>query len=229
MSNKGNNRHIKRLAASKYMKIERKTSAYVVKPAPGRHFGDLSIAITTVLKEKLNVARNSNESRALLKAGKIFVNGKVVKEEKYPVGFNDIIHLKDSDEHYRIGVGRYGVFSIEKIDKKKGAEEIAYKVVGKYVTKKGKQMIRLHNGNILPAEKNVKVNDSVTLSGNKIKGIIKLEPGAKCVVYKGVHAPAHGSIKSLKPGTMVRDATAEIDAGKERFETTIENIIAVGA
>ncbi len=228
MSNKGNNRHVKRLAASKYMGIERKTSAYVVKPAPGRHTLDANIAITTVLKEKLHVAGNSKESRTLLKAGKIFVNGKVVKEEKYPVGFGDVIFLKPSDSHYKVGVGRYGTFNIEKVAKK-DAEEITCKVIGKYVSKGGKLMMRLHTGAIMPAEKSVNVNDSVTLLGDKVKSVIKLAPGTKCIVYKGVHAPIHGSIKSIKHGSMVRDATAEIESGKERFETTVDNIIAVGA
>ncbi len=228
MSNKGNSRHVKRLAASRYMGIERKTSAYVVKPKPGRHGGESSIAITTVLREKLHVADNASEAKALLKAGKIFVNGSVVKEEKYPVGFWDIIFLKPSESYYKIGIGRHGIFTIEKATKK-DSDERTRKVIGKFVAKKGKIMIRLHNGNVIPAPKDVSVNDSVIVSGDKVKEVIKLAPGAKCLVYKGIHAPMQGSIKAIKKGTMVRDALAEVESGKESFETTLENVIAVGA
>ena len=37
MGSKGNNRHIKSLAAPRYLHIERKVNAYVLKPNAGRH------------------------------------------------------------------------------------------------------------------------------------------------------------------------------------------------
>jgi ribosomal protein S4E len=53
MASKGNTRHIRRLASTRYMKIERKSSKYVAKPMAGRHNSKSNIALTTVLKEKM--------------------------------------------------------------------------------------------------------------------------------------------------------------------------------
>ena len=86
MGSKGNNRHVKRLAAPKYLHIGRKVNAYVTKPNPGRHTLDSSIAISTVLKEKLGVASSAREARRILKSSSVEVNGKVVRDSRYPLG-----------------------------------------------------------------------------------------------------------------------------------------------
>ncbi len=45
MGSKGNDRHIKRLASPRYLHIERKVSAYVIKPDAGRHTLESSMAL----------------------------------------------------------------------------------------------------------------------------------------------------------------------------------------
>ena len=229
MSGKGNNRHIKRLAASRYIKVSKKTSAYVAKPLPGRHSGDSSIALVTVIKEKLGLASTSRETRRIMRAGNIIVNGKEIKEEKYPVGYSDTIHMKGSGETFVVGVGRHGTFSVEKASK-----EIAqpFKVIGKYKARKGKDMIRLHDGRTMAAVAGVSVNDSVVLGADmSVKEVLKFKEGAKCAVYKGVHAPSTGKITEISAGTSVREQSVHIkvdESGKD-FETVSRNVIVIGA
>ncbi len=228
MSNKGNNRHIKRLASSRYMAIERKKNKYLINPDPGRFGGESCIAIATVLKEKLGVADNSRETRYMLRSGKVMVNGDVVKEEKYPVGLSDVISLKGSDEAYSIGIGKYGSIKIEKAD---GVAKKEVKVVGKYLSKGRKEMIRLYNGDVMGAGgKAVNINDSVVLEGKKIVDVLKLDNGSKCVVIKGRHAPAKGTIRKIIKGTMLRASSVEIEPEHgEKFETVLENIMVVSS
>ncbi|MGB9732775.1 MAG: S4 domain-containing protein [Candidatus Micrarchaeia archaeon] len=228
MSKKGGSSHIKRLAASKYLKINRKASKFVTKPNPGRHSLDLSIALITFLKEKL-ASLSAKEAKKIIANGHIAVNGKVVKEPKFPLGFGDVVYIKPEDAYYRITVGKYGVISFEKISKEE-ANKFILKVIGKFTAKKGKIMIRLHNGSIIEGKNDIKVNDSVVLSNGKIEKVLKFEEGARCMVYKGIHAPETGKISKISKGNMLMRGHVEIKPDKgESFETVAENIIVVGA
>lgn len=226
MGNKGNNRHIKRIASDNYVHVERKVKKYVVKPDAGRHTGNSSIALITVLKEKLFLAKNSFEARRAIKSGEIQVNGKVVKQERYPLGFGDIIHVVPAKSEYIVTVAKYGHVDVKKMEHKTDAMPL--KVIGKYIASGKKIMIRLHDGTTVPGSNDLKVNDSVTLENGKVSKHMKLEKGAKCLVVKGLHASESGTIKEIKPGTATRPATVEIEAGKGMTETLLENILVTG-
>ncbi len=226
MGSKGNNRHIKRLAAPKYLNVERKTDAYVLKQNPGRHTLQDSIAISTVIKEKLGIAQTSEESKRILKAGSVEINGKLVKDPRYPVGFGDRIFFKPSGQTYAIGVGSKGVIKLVKSEKE---EEQPLKVTGKYIAKANKEMIRLYNGVTLTSEKGISVNDSVILKEGKVSKVLKLEKGARCLVVKGVHASLEGTIADIKKGTALRSATVEIHGQNGNTETLLDNIVVTGA
>ncbi len=227
MGSKGNNRHVKRLAAPKYLHIGRKVNAYVTKPNPGRHTLDSSIAISTVLKEKLGVASSAREARRILKSSSVEVNGKVVRDSRYPLGFGDVIHFKPSKETFTIGVGNRGAVKVEKLEGKEHAR--VFKVIGKYLAKGNKEMIRLHDGTVMASSKGVNVNDSVHLKEGKVHDVIKLQKGARCLVINGLHATESGTISEIKTGTALRRATVAIDGDKGRTETLLDNIMVVGA
>lgn len=227
MGSKGNSRHIKRLAAPRYLHIERKVNAYVVKPNPGRHTAGSSIALATVLKEKLGSASSTKEAKRAVKAGHIEVNGKVVKDWRYPLGFGDMIHFKPGKEYFEVGVGKKGTVSVEKHDGRE--REHVLKVIGKYIARGNREMIRLYDGSVMPSANGVRVNDSVAVKGGKVHSVIKLEKGAKCLVIKGVHASERGTVSAIKPGTALRSATVEIEGGSGKTETLLDNVMVVGA
>ena len=225
MANKGSNKHIKRLASGNYIRVSRKTSAYVTKPMPGRHPLEVSISIGTVLREKLHAAATLHEVELMLQQGFVKVNGKEIKTHKYPVGFGDIITLEPSKETYSVTVAKHGAFAAEKTDIKK---ERIYKVLGKYVAKKGKVMIRLDNGDIMDAPKGVNVNDSISIKDGKHSNTIKMEAGKKCFVVKGAHSSESGTIKVINQGTATRAALVSITGKAGEFETLLENIMVTG-
>ncbi len=227
MGSKGNSRHIKRLAAPKYFSIARKEKKFITKPNPGRYTLDSSIALITVISDKLGIAKNAKEAKAIIHSGSIEVNGKVVKEIKYPIGLGDVIYVKGYDSYYLVKPGLKGAFKIEKTTKE---EAFSYpkKVVGKYLAKKGKVMAWLHDGSTMSVDGiDVKVNDSVVISNNKITKVIKFEKGGKCEVIKGIHAPQSGTIVEIKQGTASRGMLVEISGPEGNFETVVENIMMV--
>jgi ribosomal protein S4E len=224
MSRKGNSRHINRFAASKYLKINRKVSQYVAKPDAGRYTLGNSMALITLLKEKLGVSTNSKEARYLIKGGNISVNGKTVRIERYPVGFGDIITIVPINKSYRIGVAKKGVISTEEHAKEKGR---TMKVIGKYVGSKNTTMLRLYDGTVVKGKEGVKVNDSVVLDGNAIKSIIKMQKGAKCYVIKGTHASESGIILDIISGTATRAPIVQVE-GASKFQTLLDNVMVTG-
>ncbi len=227
MGSKGNNRHTKRLAAQRYLHIERKVHAYVLKPDSGRHTLGSSIALATVLKEKLGVVGNTREAKHAIMSGSIEVNGKPVRSIRYPLGFGDTVRIKPSGESYAIGVGRKGVVSVNKAQGGDSSGQ-TFKVVGKYTTGGNKEMLRLHSGTIINSVKDARVNDSVTVKGGKIEAVLRLEKGARCLVIKGVHASEKGVISGIKNGTALRSATVEIEGDGGKTETLLDNVMIVG-
>lgn len=223
MGNKGNKRHIKRLASSKYMKIWRKRSKYVAKPTPGRHDINHSITLLTVIKEKLFLAASSKEARAIIKSGKVEVNGRPVREERYPIGFADVIHLIPNNVYYTVSVGREGAFQIEE---SKDGKPMPLKVVGKYIVEGGKTMLRLHDGRIVGAEKEVNVNDSIELGRGAFE-VIKLESGRRCLVIGGTHSSERGTIKEIIRGSATSDTTVKVEGREGTFETLLDNIMVI--
>ena len=227
MAGKGTKRHMKRLASPNYMKLQKKVAKFVTKPNPGRHTLKSSLALSTFIKEKLMLARSTREAEKAIKARRIEVNGGVITDPRYPIGFGDIVKIVPSNEKYEIVAGKYGAFEARKGENKEMKRTL--KVIGKYLGKKGKIMIRLNNGDIFPAEKEVKVNDSVVVDGKKISSVIKFEKGAKCLVVKGIHAPESGVIKQIEQSTAQREATVHIQSGSGEFQTLVKNVMAVGA
>jgi small subunit ribosomal protein S4e len=226
MASKGSSRHIKRLAVGQYPKVSRKTSTYLAKPRPGRHNLENSVALLVVLRDKLGIAANSKEAKRIVVTGQIEVNGAKVLDEKYPVGFGDVIRLKPTGEAYHVGVGKKGAISVEKAGKEAAR---TLKVIGKYAAKGNIVMARLLDGTILEAGKDVKVNDSVVLDKGAIKKTLKFEEGAKCLVIRGTHSAETGTIKEISKGTAVRAQTVKVESGSSAFETLADNIMIVGA
>jgi small subunit ribosomal protein S4e len=225
MGRKGNSRHISRLASSRYVHVMKKTSAYVSKQRPGRHTLATSIALITVLKEKINLVKNSAEARSVIKKGAIKVNGKVVKDERYPVGFGDIIDVEPSKETFAVDVAKHGVVKVEKAA---AQNERTLKVIGKYVAKGNKIMIRLHDGTTMNGNKEVKVNDSVEVKNGKIEKVLRFEKGANCYVVHGEHASENGILKEIKAGTATRVPTVEVESAGKKFETLVGNVMVIG-
>ncbi len=225
MASKGNTRHIRRLAATRYMKIGRKISKYVAKPLAGRHNSGSNIALVTVLKEKVMEA-TTHEIRFVMNKGEVEVNGKAVREERYPVGFGDVIHLKPTAESYKVVSGKGGTFALEKAEH--GKHKQAFKVIGKYTTRKGGVEIRLHDGRTVKADNKVRVNDSVVLGKNGVEKVIGLGAGAYCYVISGTHASESGRIKEITKGTMLRNPSVRIEGSSGEFETLVRNIMVTG-
>ncbi|MDE1871292.1 MAG: hypothetical protein KGI06_03565 [Candidatus Micrarchaeota archaeon] len=222
MAKKGSSSHIKRLDAPKYFAIHRKEHKYVIKQNPGRHTLMKSVALS-LLVNKMELAGTRSESNRIIGEGNISVNGKQVREPKFPVGLNDVISAAEST--YMIGIDRKGHVQLEKMDKPKAQ---VYKVIGKYMSKGKQIMLRLHDGKSIKGSADAKVNDSVMLSNGGISKVMKLGIGSRCEVIDGVHVGTIGTIKGISEGNMHKQKSVSVEPQSgEQFETLVKNIIIV--
>jgi small subunit ribosomal protein S4e len=222
MANKGSSGYIKRLNAPKYFAIHRKEFAYVIKQNPGRHTLQKSLALT-VLLNKMDLAETRSDANRIIKSGLVNVNGKIIKEPRFPVGLNDAVTV--GTESYVIGINERGQIQVSKREK---AKEQVYKVIGKYKDKKNQLMLRLHDGSAVKGRQDINVYDSVVLSEYKISKLIKLGSGSKCEIIDGVHVGTFGTIKEIKAGNMHKEKSVTVEPHKgEKFETLVRNIIVV--
>ncbi|MDE1811163.1 MAG: hypothetical protein KGH66_03915 [Candidatus Micrarchaeota archaeon] len=227
MANKGKSRHIKGLNAPKYFAIHRKEHKYIIKQDAGRHTLARSVALSLIVR-KIKVADNSGDARTIIKTGNIMVNGKAVKEPKYPVGLSDTIQVKGGKGHYRIGINRLAKISIDEATKG-DADSRLCRVIGKYKAEGNTLMLRLHDGSIVKGGKEARVNDSVILDQKgRISKIVKLDIGSQCSVIDGVHVGTSGTVKELKEGNMHKDKSAIIEGKDGKFETLVKNIMVTG-
>lgn len=223
MANKGGSGYIKRLNAPKYFAIHRKEFAYVIRQNPGRHTLQKSLALT-VLLNKLDLAETRTEANTIIKSGLVSVNGKVVKEPKFPVGLSDAIAV--GSETYIVGINERGQIHMDK--KGKGQKDQVYKVIGKYKDKKNRLMLMLHDGSIVNGKAEINVYDSVVLSDSGVSKVVKLGPGSKCEVIDGVHVGVLGTVKEINKGNMHKEKSVIVEPHKgEKFETLVKNIIVV--
>jgi small subunit ribosomal protein S4e len=221
MANKGNSGHIKRLNAPRYFAIHRKEHKYSIKQNPGRHSLDKSVALTLLIG-KLGLASTRRDADRIIKGGMVSVNGKAVKDPKYPIGLHDVLAV--GSEKFMISINHKGQINPRKNEK----ESQVYKIVGKYKYTKGKVMLRLHDGTTLNGSADANVNDSVKLSDGKLSKLIKLGAGAKCEVIDGVHMGRNGTVKSISEGSMHRTKSVLVEEQNgTKFETLVKNIIVV--
>ena len=214
--------HLKRLVAPKTWKIHRKEQKFIKKPNPGGHKLENCLALGVVLRDMLEYAKNMSESKKILNARKITVNGKVRTDVKYPLGLMDLLQIKDTKEDFLVILGEKGRITLKKVEKTEGR---TCRIENKTKIKGGKIQLNLWGGaNILVDKDDYKTGDSVELGiDGRIKGKLERKAGAKCTVIGGKHIGKTFEIKSIDKKT--EDAVLKGVKGEAR--TRLSNIYVI--
>lgn len=213
--------HIKRIKAPKTWNIHRKgKKRFVTKPYPGCQPLDLTLSINTFLKDVLHISETTKETKYLLKKGSVKVNGILCYDDKFPVGFLDVVTI--ADKNYLCTINERNSLSSKEIE----GDDILLRIKGKTLLKKGLVQLNSLNGiNVLIDAKDsskYKKGDSVLLSikDKKVKDHFKREEGCFVFVYKGRHVGIHGTIESITKG-VVKIKHADDSYVETRPERTI--------
>ncbi len=197
MANMGSRKHLKRYKAPKTWPIHPKEDTWTVKPAAGSHSIDDSLSLTLIIRDILGLADNSREAKRIINSGNVLIDGRVVKDYKFPVGLMDIIEIPKTGEVYRVLLDKKGRLQLKQIEDNTSK---LCKIVNKSTIKGGKTQLNLHDGkNVIVDEDTYSVGDVLVLSipDNEILDSFPLEEDATILVTGGKHTGEIGSINEI--------------------------------
>ena len=193
-------RHLKRYFAPKTWKIKRKGIVFVTKPSPGPHNMGMSLPLNVILRDILNYANNSRETKFLVANKNIMVDGTRRKDYKFPVGLFDVLSLKEIDEHFRVILDKKGILDLIKIGKKESTVKPC-KITGKSAVK-GKIQLNLYDGrNLIMGKSDYKIGDTILVNFGKknleVKEHIKLDKNIQIYLTGGKHIGQTGKVQDI--------------------------------
>jgi len=240
LGKKGGSTTLKRKPAPKIWPIHRKEFVWTVKPVPGPHSLEKCLPLTIVLREILGFAKTRREAKIIASQGKVYVDGRVRREDKFPVGLMDVVSFPDIDKHFRVLPSHKGLI-LHPISK----EETTFKlcrIENKTTVKNGHIQLNLHDGsNVLikvadpknPQEDVYETFDTVQLSlpDRQIIGHIKMKEKDFVLVTGGKNMGKYGRIVDIEEakGKKRKDAIVTIEDEKgNRSQTILDFVFAIG-
>ncbi|MEM3030708.1 MAG: 30S ribosomal protein S4e [Candidatus Micrarchaeia archaeon] len=228
MAKKGGTRHLNRIAAPKSFSIAKKAFAWAAKPSAGPHAAKEAVSLLSVLRDSLGVAADAREAARAINQGRVLVDGRAVKNERFPVGLMDVVSIPALKAHYRACIDSKERIVFRELSEQQAGFKYC-KVLGKTTAKGGRTLLRLHDGRSLAFDKPVKVGDTLRLEldGKKQASALPLKEDALCLIIKGKHAGKLARLKSVIPGTATREAQAVLEGDGREFITVLKYLFAV--
>jgi len=207
--------HKTRSEISKLWPIPRKGTKYLVVAS---HNSDTGIPVLVIMRDLLKMGKTKKEVKRIILLEKVSVNGKKIKDEKFPLVLFDVLSVEDKSFKLVIKDRR---FSIEETKELKKISKIA----GKKIIAGKKLQINLNDGrNFLTTEK-MAVGDSVLFDfgKNKVDKIIELKSGSNVLVISGSHIGEEGKIEKIDE----ESKKADVKLGKEKVNLDLKRLMAI--
>ncbi len=239
MGKKGKTARLKRKPAPRFWPIHRKELPWIVKPSSGSHSLQSCLPLTLVLRDILGVAQTRKEGKFILAQGKVQVNGKVRKQDDFPVGLMDVISIPDAGKYYRIMPSNKGLV-LNPISKEEASFTLV-RVEDKTTVKNGMQ-IAVHDGsNMLikvadpkkPAEVTYETFDilKVTYPEKQVVLSLKTKEGNLAVITGGKNIGKQGKIIEIEKTEAKKRRQALVvieDTKGTRYQTILDFIFSIG-
>ena len=228
--------HLKRFEAPWFLALSKKEYKWVVRPSPGPHPISKSIPLAILVRDYLKIAETLKEAKRIIFEGKIFVDGKVRRDYKYPIGLMDIVSIPSSDLYFRIIPDNVRFLRLSKITK----DEAKYKyvrVLNKTTLKKGIIQLNLEDGRNIIVYKDVskkyKTLDTlkIELPSQNIIDSYEISEGSYVIFIGGKNVGMHGIVKSIvKSSFKSRKYTMVTIQGKDgnTYQTNLINVMSIG-
>ncbi|WP_440060051.1 30S ribosomal protein S4e [Thermogladius sp. 4427co] len=233
-------RHLKALAAPYYWPILRKKHKWTVKPSPGPHPIEYSLPLLIVVRDVFKYAETGREARKLISEGNFEIDGRIIRDYKFPVGFMDVLHIIPTDEYYRVLPVPTKVIGFVKISKEEAGFKLC-RIENKTTVKGGHIQLNLHDGrNVLirvsdpsnPVEDIYETLGTIQLSlgDNKIMDYIPLrEESTLVIISGGRNAGRVGLVKKIHRGMGVKRSIAVVeDKNGNLFQTSLNYVFPIG-
>ncbi|MCX6651160.1 MAG: 30S ribosomal protein S4e [Methanomassiliicoccales archaeon] len=218
---------LKRLNAPKSWPVSRKSNVWVTSPNPGPHALDRCMPLSVVLRDMLKVADTAAEAKKILSSKQVLVDGKVVTEEKFPVGLMDVISLVATSKHYRMLLDNRGKLMLTEVAEDRAKWKLC-RIENKTVITGGRMQLNLHDGrNILVDEDSYKTGDvlKVELPTQKVLEAFKMVQGNVAMVISGSSA---GQIMIVEEQLEEHSSSPNLVRFKNGKLTVKDNVFIIG-
>jgi len=240
MGKKGGKAHLKREAAPAFWPIHRKELMWTVKPSSGPHPIHQCIPLVIMVREVLGLAKTRNEVKKIVSQGKIVVDGRVIRDERFPVGLMDIISIPEVKQTYRVVPSEKGLI-LHPIDKDEAKFKIC-RIENKKTLDRGNVELNLHDGrNLMVSVKSAqKPEEDVYTTFNTLKVSVpeqeileqlKLEKGSLAIFADGKNVGKYGTVTSIVKQTGQKQKNFLITIQNEKgesYQTILKYAFAVG-
>ncbi|MCL5794196.1 MAG: S4 domain-containing protein [Candidatus Thermoplasmatota archaeon] len=218
----------KTMMASRAIKVPRKTHFWIVTPIPGRHTSKNGIALLTVMRDYLKLGDKEREITRIISSGKVRVDGKVVRERRFNLGFMDTLSIEGLEDVFRIIYDKKGRFVVAKVGQQDAQKKLV-KIVGKKAEGKDTFRVSFHDGqNIISKDQSLKPGDVLLIKTpeKSIEGILKLQPGSKVFLTGGSHVGQTATVKNVE----VKESSHEnMLSFEEGFGTVVDYAFPIGS
>lgn len=239
MGKKGGLNRLKRMHAPVHWPVAHKRFQWAPKTVPGPHPIATSTPLTIALMEMLGYAESRREVKFPISEGRVKIDGRVVNDPRFPIGYMDVLEIPDAKACYRAlphpkkGLILHSIGDDEKTFK-------LCKIRGKKTLRQGRVQLSLHDGRtILLGEKAEKGAEEppykpddvlvIKLPTGQIIGDVRFSDGAYALIVGGKNRGSLGRIRQISKveGTARSMVIIETDEGKH-LQSYRSNIFVVG-
>ena len=240
MGRKGPSSGLKRKPAPKFWPIHRKEYVWAVKPAPGPHSFENCMPLAIVLRDALNLAETRKEAKTIMVQGRVQVDGRIRREDNFPIGLMDVISLPDIGKSFLV-LPSYKGLTLKQISDEEAKFKLC-RIEDKTVGKHGHIHLHLHDGSNIqikvadpksPVEDVYETLDTLKTSipEKQILEHTKMKEDDYAIITGGKNVGKYGKIVEIEKaeGKKRRNVLVTVEDEKgSRYQTTLEFVIALG-
>eukprot|EP00483_Globobulimina_turgida_P004676 UN04685 len=199
MNRNPKNKHLKRINAPKHWMLDKLSGVWAPRPSPGPHKLRECLPIIIMLRNRLKYALTAREVKMIVMGRHIRVDGKVRTDTKFPCGFQDVITINRTGEHFRLIYDVKGRFHLHRIPVEEASWKLC-KIKKKALGARGIPYIVTHDGRTIPYP-DPKIYVSDTIQYDFVKGKIlqtcRFRTGAICMLTAGRNIGRVGLVQKL--------------------------------
>ena len=230
MGKKAGSKILKRTMSPNFWKIERKTKRFVTKPSSGPHPSNLSVPITVLIRDILKLTKTYSETKIIIEADQIKIDGRIRKDPNYPVGLMDVVEITKTDSVYRLVPSKTLLTPIVIPEKEKNTK--LCKVINKKSIDKDNFQYSLHDGRTLNTNSstNVPVGSTfkIELPSQKLEKIIELTTNSLVVLIGGQNKGLIGTVKEIKESSFSRPKMLDVAVNNTIIEVKSDLVMVIG-
>jgi small subunit ribosomal protein S4e len=221
---------MKRYAASRALKLPRKSHVWTTKAAPGPHTMEMSVPLRSVIRDYLSGGRTAREVDNALSQGNVLVDGKVRREPSFPVGLMDIVQLPSLNRSYRVILDHRKRLILVEIDQAEASVKLC-RATNKQIVRGKKVQLTFHDGKTIVGDlKEFKPGDVAKLALPDLKVLERFpfEVGAMALITGGNNVSKIGRIAEIKLIAGTQPNIVILKKDEESFQSPEHYVFVIG-